>query len=191
MSTYPTHSSADRLLTAEEFFALPGDGPPAELVRGQVVMMNMPRPIHGWLCGEIAFQLKLYLAGHDLGSVFTNDTGVITRRSPDSVRGADVAYYSYERLTKGPLPKDYPANSPELIFEVLSPDDRWKNVTAKVEEYLAAGVHCVVVVDPDREALVVHRSDRPTTMLHKGQSLTLPELLPGFELALDILFSRS
>ena len=37
----------------------------------------------------------------DLGRVVTNDSGIVTQRDPDTVRGADVAYYSYARLPKG------------------------------------------------------------------------------------------
>ena len=32
---------------------------------------------------------------HDLGHVLSNDSGVITERDPDTVRGADISFYSY------------------------------------------------------------------------------------------------
>jgi len=189
MSTLPTHS-ADRLLTAEEFFALPGDGPPAELVRGQVVMMNMPGFRHGRVCANITRLLGNFVDLHDLGHVLGNDSGVVTARSPDSVRGPDVAYFSYSRMPKGELPIGYPAVAPELVFEVLSPTDRWKDVLAKVSEFLQAGVLKVVVVDPARETIVVHDADQPASILVAGQSLTLPDVLPGFELPVDRLFPK-
>jgi len=43
-----------------------------------------------------------------------NDSGVITERNPDSVRGADVAFYSYKRLPKGALARGYGPEVPEL-----------------------------------------------------------------------------
>ena len=41
---------------------------------------------------------------NDLGRVLSNDSGVITERGPDTVRGADVCFYSFVRVPKGPLP---------------------------------------------------------------------------------------
>lgn len=176
-----------RLLTADEFFQLARTGPRSELVEGELVMMNMPGFRHGELGSEIIFALRAYLAKHDIARV-VSEAGIKTRRDPDSVRGPDVALFTYQRLPKGARPTGYPDQSPELVFEVLSPTDRLKDVLAKVDEYLAAGVEFVVVVDPDRETVVVHRADRSQSLLLKGQSLTLPELLPGFELPLDRLF---
>jgi hypothetical protein len=43
---------AEKLLTAEEFAALPDDGRPKELVRGRVVLLNVPYPRHGDICSK-------------------------------------------------------------------------------------------------------------------------------------------
>ncbi len=48
-----------------------------------------------------------------------NDAGVITERDPDTVRGADVAFYSYRRVPKDAEPEGYPDAIPEFVFEVL------------------------------------------------------------------------
>ena len=111
-------ATAAALLTAEEYFLQPDSGRPTELVRGQIDMMNMPGFDHGAICAKIAFHLGAYLAQHDLGRVVTNDSGVITERDPDSVRGTDVAFYSYSRVPKGlRRPRGYPKAPPELVFE--------------------------------------------------------------------------
>lgn len=151
-------------------------------------MMNMPGFRHGRVCARIARWLGNFVEDRNLGHVIGNDAGVVTQHDPDTVRGSDIAYYSFQRLPRDQEPVGYPSVVPELVFEVLSPTDRLKDVLAKVDEYLAAGVEFVVVVDPDRETVVVYRADRSQSLLLKGQSLTLPELLPGFELPLDRLF---
>ena len=66
----------------------------------------------------------------------------------DSVRGGDVVFYSYTRLPRGPIPEGYLEVVPELVFEVRSPSDRWAKITAKVGEYLDAGVLVACVLDP-------------------------------------------
>src|SRR5271165_7320863 len=82
------------LLTAEEFAQRPDPGHPEELVRGRIVPMPMPKPRHGQLCGRAYFLLYGYIDAHDLGHLLCNDTGVITERGPDTVRGADISFYS-------------------------------------------------------------------------------------------------
>ena len=88
---------AEKLLTAEEYGELPDNGQPTELVRGRIVPLNMPAPRHGEICVVTIYLLKRFLEDHPLGRVVSNDSGVITERDPDTVRGGDLAFYSYQR----------------------------------------------------------------------------------------------
>ena len=170
-----------RLLTAEKYGALADLGYPSELVRGKIVRMNIPKPLHGLVCGNIAIVLGSFVKKHQLGWVFTNDSGVITERNPDSVRGPDVAYCSYKRLPKRSRPKrDYLSVAPELAFEVRSPDDRWSKLQAKVAEYLDAGVLVVCVVEPKDEFVLIYTPDAAPQRLSGDELLKLPSVLPGF-----------
>src|SRR5690606_25181250 len=140
---------------------------------------NQPYPRHGQICVEVAFHLRTHLANHQVGRVVGNDSGVITERGPDTVRGADVAYYSFERVPRGPLPQGYLEAPPEIVFEVLSPTDRRSKALAKAAEYLEAGVEIVCVLDPERETIALHYQDREE-ILGRGDQLTFPSHLPGF-----------
>ena len=100
-------ATVEALMTAEEFGQRPDSGSPEELVQGKVIDLAPPDRRHGYVCGQAYFLLRLFVEAHDLGRVMSNDSGVITERGPDTVRGADVAYYSYDRLPRGPLPKGY------------------------------------------------------------------------------------
>src|SRR5262245_50406911 len=117
-----------RLLTAEEFAAMPELGRFTELVKGEVIQVPPPSFNHGKICFNVAFELGTHVRPRGLGRILTNDSGVITERDPDTVRGADVAYFSYERLSKEVTPRVYPDVSPELVFEVMSPDDVWADL---------------------------------------------------------------
>ncbi len=144
-------ATAEALLTAEEFGQRPDSGPPEELVQGKVIRMTPPDRRHGYVClkaGTISC-FAIWAEEHGLGRVMSNDSGVITERDPDTVRGADVAYYSYDRLPRGPLKAGYGPEVPELVFEVRSTHDRSRDVLEKVLEYLDAGVLVVVVLDPE------------------------------------------
>jgi Uma2 family endonuclease len=117
-----------------------------------------------------------------------NDSGVITERGPDTVRGADVAFYTYARAPKGPLPEGYLPVVPERVVEVVSPSDRWPKVLAKVAEYLGAGVSVVVVLDGERTSAMVFHDDGTTRTLSADDELTLPDLLPGFSVVVRRFF---
>src|SRR5438067_2029346 len=118
-------ATAEKLLTAEEFLLLPDEGVPKELVRGRVIPLAVSTPRHGQVCGEVVYLLHRFLDDHPLGHAVCNDSGVVTQRDPDTVRGADVAFYSYRHFPPGPLPSGYLSVMPELIFEVRSGPDRW------------------------------------------------------------------
>jgi Uma2 family endonuclease len=177
----------ERLLTAEEYLLIDLDEP-SELVRGRIVTMPVPFPIHGYVCGRTARLIGNYVEDHDLGRIMTNDSGVITERGPDTVRGPDVSFYSYQRLPKGPIPKGYLAVSPEVAFEVRSENDRWPTIIAKVAEYLNADVLVVCILDPEPQTAHVYFADKPSQILTADQEFALPELLGDFRVAVRKFF---
>src|SRR5262245_50355518 len=123
-----TPVSGDVLLTAEEYEKLPNSGVPSELVRGKVIEMSRPTMRHGEICSKVDRLVGNHVDEHQLGRVVSNDACIITERGPDTVRGADVAFYSYARVPKGPAPATYAAIVPEAVFEVRSPNDKWPKV---------------------------------------------------------------
>jgi Uma2 family endonuclease len=177
------------LLTAEEYMALPDsfDGP-TELVKGVLVTMPPARPRHGEICARISFLIQLYLESNPLGRVVTNDSGMITERDPDSVRGPDVAFYSYERIPKGPLPSGLLSVSPELVFEIRSPSDRWGELFVKVAEYLNVGVRTVCLVDDESKSVHAHHADHPTQIFGLNDQLVLPDTLGEFRIDVRRIF---
>lgn len=170
---------AGQLLTAEQYAELPDNGQPTELVRGRVVAWNLPAPRHGEICIRTVRIVGRFLDDHDTGRLIGNDSDIIVARDPDTVRGGDVEYFSYERIPRGPVPAGYLSVVPELIFEVRSPGDRWSRILAKVADYLEAGVTIVCVLDQQTESCHVYRPDAPVQVLSADGELTL-EVLPGF-----------
>ena len=173
-------ATADKLMTAEEYSQLPDLGYPSELVKGRIVQMNVPQSRHGQVCARATYLLARFSDDHELGHVLSNDSGVITQRDPDTVRGADVSFYSYKQVPKGPIERGYLKVAPEVVIEVLSPDDRWPKVWAKIGEYLEAGVCVVCVLDPKASSARLHRADGDVEMLDGDETLRLPELSASF-----------
>lgn len=184
-----TVEQAEKLITAEEFAQRPDSGFFEELVRGRVVVSPLPRRSHGFACIEIGFHIRLYLEHHPIGRAFGNDSAILTTRGPDTVRGADVAYYSFERLPRDADLGEYGPEVPELAVEVLSPSDRWKKAVVKAGEYLDAGVTTVVVLDPARRTAHVFEADKPPVVLNSEDVLRFESILPGFEVVVGRLFA--
>lgn len=178
-STLQAPPGPGALLTAEQYAALPDDGRETELVRGKIVEMPRPGSSHGYYCINIAAVLREYVREHELGRVVGNDSGVITERGPDTVRGPDVAFHSYAKVPKGPLPSGY-WPTPELVFEVLSPGNRKAEMTAKVAEYHLAGVLVVCVLDPELGMLAVYPQEEFPRRYTADEELSLPEVFPDF-----------
>jgi len=182
-------ATAEMLMTAEEFGRRPDPGHPEELVRGRIIAMPLPDPRHGRVCLKTGRIVDTFADEHDLGRVVCNDSAVITERDPDTVRGADVAYYSYARLPKGPLKPGYGPEVPELVFEVRSAGDAWRKIIRKVSEYLDAGVLKVVVLDPGtRKAHVFSPEQEEPVVLGPEDDLTFPGLLEGFRVPVHRFF---
>ena len=88
-----------------------------------------------------------------------------------------------DRLTDG-----YLQVPPELVFEVLSPDDRWPKVLAKVAEYLEAGVLLVCVANPKKNSINLFRPDEPDRMLGPDDDWSAPEMLGEFRIPVRRFF---
>ncbi len=168
------------LITAREFERRPDPGHPEELVRGRIVAIPPHDLRHGLACGRASFALYDFVIPRDLGHVIGGGSAILTERDPDTVRGADVAYYSYARLPKGPLVPGYGPEVPELVVEVRSTHDSWREILVKVTEYLSAGVLKVIVLDPEKRKAHIYTTDEEPTTLGPDDDLTLPGLLDGF-----------
>jgi Uma2 family endonuclease len=176
-----------KLITAEEYLHLPDRGERRELRRGVVVVMNPPGFRHGEVCGNVYHYVDNFVRNRKLGRTLTNDSGIITERDPDTVRGADISYYSFQRVPKGQSPIGYAGASPEIVFEVVSPTNSRTEIAIKTGEYLRAGVKVVCVVDPQYQIVNLHYPDRPDDRLEGEELLTLTDL-PGFSVPVARLF---
>ena len=178
----------DSLLTAEAYAVIPDSGIPTELVRGKIIDVPHTTPRCGEICTHIIYALGKHFETNDLGHLVSNHSAVITQRNPDTVRGAHVAFYRYERVPEGPLPWDYLPIAPDLVFEVLSPGDRWSDIQVKVAEYLDAAERAVCVVDDDTRSVHVFRPDQPMRVFKAADEFALPEILGDFRVKVERYF---
>lgn len=181
-------TTATKLITAEEYAQMPDLGAPTELVRGEIVEINIPKPRHGEVGLNAGSIIRQFAKEHNLGRAASNDSGIITERDPDTVRGGNVWFISYKKIPKGPLPQDYMDVPPDIIVEVKSVFDRWNEILGKVAEYLRAGVGVVCVLDPETETVRLYRDEEVESVLSGDEAVTFPDELPGFSVAAKAFF---
>lgn len=174
-------------MTGPELYEM-GDIGPAELVKGEIVELMPTGHPHGYIEAIIAALLVMFVRKQKSGRVLTGEVGVYTERNPDTVRGMDVAFISNERLSQVKS-KSYLDVAPELVVEVMSPDDRWSSVQEKLAEYFAIGVKLIWVIDPRLEQVHVYRSLTEVERLTSDDNLTGGEVLPSFEVTVAELFA--
>jgi Uma2 family endonuclease len=177
-----------RLMTADELFRLPDDGHRYELVRGELRTMAPPGYQHGKFASRFDRRLGPFVESNQLGEV-TTEVGFVLTDDPDTVRAPDLAFIRHERLPAPDVEHRYYRGAPDLAVEVVSPNDSYTEVTEKVAEWLAHGTRLVVVVDPRRRIVTVHRPDDAVTTLGIDDTFDGEDVVPGWQLAIRDLFT--
>src|SRR5947209_4956137 len=134
--------------TEADLLRMPSDGWKYELVDGEI-RMSPAGTRHGQVCANLVLSIGTFVKQHRLGYLFDSSTGF--RLPGGNVRLPDVAFVARGRFKSERVPDGFGDVVPDLAVEVLSPDDRARDVLDKVGEYLQAGVRLVWVVDPRRE----------------------------------------
>ncbi len=174
-----------RPMSAEQFADLEIDEP-CELVRGKVVVMPRPRRPHGAVVAELIRLIGNFVRSRKLGRVLA-DSGFVTQRDPDTVRGPDISFLSAILDSKA-LNSAFIEGSPTIAIEVLSPSNTKREMNAKVREYLASGSKQVWIVDPEARTVTVHTKPRHERVLTEDDTLDGGAELPGFEVDVSAIF---
>ena len=180
-------AEAPELMTAEELEAVDIPGKTTELIRGQLVVHEPPGIYHGRIAAKLVFVLGSHVYPARLGELYAQDTGFKLRSNPDTVRAPDVAFVAAHRVEA--RRRGYGAIAPDLIAEIVSPDDRASELLAKVADWLDAGVRVVWVIDPQRNEAHTYRPDGSVIVANPADELTAEEVLPGFRLELAELLA--
>lgn len=174
-------------ITTADQLAAAGDIGRCELIRGQLHMMTPASYEHGRIVINITVAISNHVKSNALGVVVAAETGFVIERNPDTVRAADVAFIAADRAPE-PGGRGFGTVIPDLVVEVNSPDDRAGEVLDKVQQWLAAGVKLVWVVDPKTKTITAHQPDGHAEVLSTEHELTAPNLLPGFKCTVATVF---
>jgi Uma2 family endonuclease len=163
-----------------------------EIVNGQRVDLPPMSAYATWLASRLHIRLGLYAEDKGLGVSVTEMLFVLDAEH-DLRRRPDVAFVSTARW---PLDRALPRTGdwdvvPDLAVEVISPNDVFKDVLAKVREYFHYGVQVVWVVAPEEQQAYVYDAPTHVRILTVQDELTGGEVVPGFRMPLGHLFQHA
>ena len=166
--------------TLEHLLAI-DDRPPPDLVDGEfeeraikghaadAIVMRVGHHLMDWALDTNAGDIQGPTAGYQL---FPD--------APSKVRFPDVSFTRRDRLPAA-RPKGVSRLMPDLVVEVVSPNDNAAQLRREVRDFLAAGVPLIWVVNPDSRDVQVTRADGTGELLGEGDTLRGGDVLPGFE----------
>jgi Uma2 family endonuclease len=180
---------ATKLMTFEEFEAMPDDGKRYELVDGEKREMPPAGMEHGDIGLGLGSELRQHVRARNLGRVFGEGTGFRIFPGRDTSYAPDVSFVSNEQLA---TVEDYTKMgrlAPDLVVEVVSPSDEMPKVLDKVLDYLRAGVRLVWLVEPRPRTVTAYTATAAPVVYRVGGTLDGGAVLPEFRLAVADIFS--
>lgn len=179
---------ASRLLTYEDYAALPADGKRYELVDGALVLMTGPNIRHQVILWNLSGALFNHMRQHPGGRVLFAPFDVVL--DVHQVLQPDLLFVSDER--KAVLTEANAQGAPDLVVEILSPGTMRRDRGRKRQLYAQYGVKELWIVHQSSRRVDVYRRGARgllvrAIVVNSGGTLASP-LLPGFELPLDELY---
>lgn len=175
-------------MTADQLLRMPRGGMRRELVAGELHEMTPAGGEHGHIAIRFGARLAIHIEDNNLGMAYGAETGFILSRDPDTVRAPDFAFMSKERAALIARELGYVPGAPDLAIEVISPNDAYTEVEAKVEDWLGAGCRMVVLVNPRSRSLKVYRSQGDVNVLGANDVFDGSDIVPGFRLPVKNVF---
>lgn len=179
-------------LTREQFRKLCLANPDMRLERGvdgELIVMSPTGGETGNFNSQINGELYLWNRTLGAGKTFDSSTGFELPqggdRSPDA---AWIPQQKWEELTSAEQRGFLPL-CPDFVIELLSASDSLQKGQAKMEEYLANGCRLGWLLDPKRKQVAIYRSGREVEWLQAPSRLSGEDVLPGFVLDTDFLWS--
>lgn len=178
-----------RAISPDEFYRMGEAAKGFELVHGEMKELNMSAQSCR-VGGQIYRALENSSQRQVPGWAFPPETGFqCFEDSPGMVRKPHASFIILERMTREQYEEDgFIEIVPDLVAEVISPNDIAQEVEEKLERWLTAGVRLVWVVNPTTRTVRIHRHDGGYAFLQVSDTITGDPVLPGFACPVADLF---
>ncbi|AHJ30272.1 Uma2 family endonuclease [Nodularia spumigena CS-584] len=155
-----------------------------ELVDGNVVVMSPSGYESEEVGTEFAALLRNWVRPRQLGRVAGSSAGF--RLPNKDLRAPDVSFIRADRLKRST--EDYAELLPDLVVEVKSKTDSLDKLREKIQEFISLGTQIGILIDPRTRTMEVYLLSEKI-VLQNNDVLTLPDLLPGWEVNIAEIWS--
>jgi Uma2 family endonuclease len=138
---------------------------------------------------ELGGQVWFWNRQNGLGKAFDSSTGF--KLPNGATRSPDVSWIKIERwnaLTPEQRKKFLPL-CPDFVIELVSESDDLADTQAKMREYIANGLRLGWLINPKSQQVEIYRPNQEIEVLESPTSLSGEDILPGFILDLQPIFS--
>jgi Uma2 family endonuclease len=138
---------------------------------------------------DLSFQIQAWTRQNPIGVAFDSSTAF---RLPNGAeRSPDVSWVRAERweqLTQKQQ-DSFPPLCPDFVTELRSPSDSLETLRQKMHEYLDNGIRLGWLIDPTTRIVEIYRPNQDVEILKSPATLSGEDVLPGFLLDLQPIFS--
>ena len=175
----------DRLLTLEEYDALPDDGSHPELLRGRLRHGPSLEDDAERLVGRLAALMDTERSAAGTGRLVRGGRFLLSV-DPPTILSPPLAYVAREHLP-GPGARHL-RGAPDLAVEIAFAPAQAEELHDRALEYIDAGGRVVWVVEAAEERVSVYRGGRGVEVRTDGDLLDADVLLPGLLVPVADLF---
>ena len=165
-------TAPSRLMTLDEFLAVPETKPYTELINGELCQKPVGKKRHS-IAQTRLLALLLRHPATSRGEPLIELGFRFPRTSRGNLRVPDVSYY-----VPGSMPdvdEDYPERAPDLAAEVRSKGQPLAAQRERLAFLRAQGTRCTLLIDPESQTVEVHDGER-TSVIAGSDEVRLEEL---------------
>ena len=155
-----------------------------ELVDGNIIVMSPSGYESEEIGTKFAALLRNWVRPRKLGRITGSSAGF--KISETNLLAPDVSFVKAERLKEST--EDYAELVPDLVVEVKSKTDSTNKLREKIKEYIKLGSQIGILIIPKTKTVEVYRAGSEE-ILGDSDVLTLPDLFPGWEVAISDIWS--
>lgn len=182
-----TDNAIPAILEPEDLLRIP-DGDHYELIDGRLREKHMGAESDEINC-VVNNLIATFVRQHRLGHVYGSQTGYrCFAHKPKLVQKPDTSFVAKGRLPNDKTPKGDIDIVPDLVVEVVSPNDGYEEMSTRIADFKAAKTRLIWVISPETRTVLVRRADGTCAELDETGTLSGEDVLPGFTCAVIELF---
>ena len=179
-------------VTDDQFLELVRANPDLRMectAEGELIVMSPTGSEGGNYNAELTTDFVIWNRQTKLGKIFDSSTGF--KLPNGATRAPDTAWVKQSRwdaLTPEQQ-KGFAPLCPDFVLELASETDDIEILQAKMQEYLDNGCSLGWLIDPKTRQIEIYRCDQEVEVLQNPKSLSGEDVLPGFTLNLETIFT--